>query len=258
MAKNNPGDILTSDWNPVVGCQRYSIGCRKCWLLGGAKNRGIIEWQQGLGNIPKDLPANQPYVMEKRLNAQSLRSKNGIIGVVQHSDLFWDKTSDDTIHRILNVVDEVAAIKAAKNNPTKYVLWTKRAERMANFINARHPQGVPRYLACGISVENQEIANDRIPHLVKVKGWRFVMIEPMVGPIDLSPWIKDVNWVVVGSETGGDDAAPLDLNWLRPLRNLSVAHGVPFFIKQTGNNHKKPARELDGRTWDQFPDGFAK
>ncbi len=149
-------------------------------------------------------------------------------------------------------------MKARRGNATKYVLWTKRAERMADFINARYPQGVPQYLACGISVENQEIATERIPHLVKVNGWRFVMIEPMVGPVDLFPWIKEVHWVVVGSETGGNDAAPLDLNWLRPLRDLSIAHNVPFFIKQTGNNHKKPARELDGRTWDEFPPGFAK
>jgi len=27
MAKNNPGDILTCDWNPVIGCERYSAGC---------------------------------------------------------------------------------------------------------------------------------------------------------------------------------------------------------------------------------------
>jgi hypothetical protein len=24
MAKNNPGDILTGDWNPVIGCEKYS------------------------------------------------------------------------------------------------------------------------------------------------------------------------------------------------------------------------------------------
>lgn len=258
MAKNNPGDILTSDWNPVVGCQRYSIGCRKCWLLGGATNRGIIEWQQGLGNIPKDIPANQPYLMEKRLNAKTLKPKNGIVGVVQHSDLFWDKTPDETIHRILDVVDDVAAMKAKRNNPTKYILWTKRAERLAAFMGKRYPDGVPQYLACGISIENQEIANERMPYLVKIKGWRFVMIEPMVGPIDLAPWIKEVHWVVAGSETGGADAATLDPDWLRRLRDQSVAQGVPFFIKQLGNNHKKPIRELDGRTWDEFPAGFVK
>lgn len=258
MAKNNPGDILTSDWNPVVGCQRYSIGCRKCWLLGGATNRGIIEWQQGLGNIPKDIPPNQPYIMEKRLNVASLKPKNGIIGVVQHSDLFWEKTSDETISRILDVVDEVAAGKAKRANTTKYVLWTKRAARMADFMGQRYPGGVPNYLACGVSVENQEIADERLPHLARVKGWRFVMIEPMVGPIDLSSWIREMHWVVVGSETGGEDATPLDLEWVRTIRDQAVANRIPFFIKQLGNNHKKPVRELDGRTWDEFPQGFTK
>jgi len=155
-------------------------------------------------------------------------------------------------------VDEVARAKAGKNKPTKYVLWTKRAERLADFIGQRYPHGMPDYLACGVSIENQQIANERMPHLVKIKGWRFMMLEPLVGPVDLGPWIKEVHWVVAGSETGGADAAPLDLDWVRQLRDQSVAHRVPFFIKQLGNNHKRPLRELDGRTWDEFPAGFVK
>jgi protein gp37 len=35
MAKNNPGDVLTCNWNPVIGCRRYSEGCRSCWYLDG-------------------------------------------------------------------------------------------------------------------------------------------------------------------------------------------------------------------------------
>jgi protein gp37 len=46
MAKHNPGDLLTSDWNQVVGCQRYSVGCRDCWWLDG-----IMPWQIRLGNL---------------------------------------------------------------------------------------------------------------------------------------------------------------------------------------------------------------
>lgn len=83
------------------------------------------------------------------------------------------------------------------------------------------------------------------------------MIEPMLGPIDLAQYF-DVGWVVLGSETGGEDAVPLNLAWARVVRDQAVQAGVPFFIKQLGNNHKMPQRELDGRTWDQFPAGFCK
>lgn len=261
MAKNCPGDILTSDWNPVVGCQRYSAGCRDCWWLDG-----IMPWQMRLGNLPKTLTEGEPTVIDARFDPAKLRSKKGIVGVVQHGDLFWDKFPDATIHRVLDVVDQVALEREAKNerlsggrslDTTKYVLWTKRAERMADFMAQRYPLGVPSYIACGVSVENQALADERLPHLLRIQGHRFVMIEPMLGPIDLAGY-EDVDWVVVGSETGADRVRRIDIDWVRQIRDFAFALNLPFFVKQVGSSHKKPVRDLDGRTWDEFPVGFTK
>lgn len=262
MAKHNPGDLLTSDWNPVVGCQRYSAGCRDCWWLDG-----IMPWQIRLGNLPETVIEAEPTVIEARFDPTKLRPKKGIVGVVQHGDLFWDKIPDANIHRVLDVVDQVAREREAKNfclakfgraaDDTKYIVWTKRAERLANFLEQRYPQGVPPYIACGVSVENQALADERLPHLLRVLGHRFVMIEPMLGPIDLTGY-EDVDWVVLGSETGTDRARPLDLDWARQVREFAVANNLPFFIKQVGSSHKAPVRSLDGRTWDEFPVGFVK
>ena len=261
MAKHNPGDLLTSDWNPVVGCQRYSAGCRDCWWLDG-----IMPWQIRLGNLPETVIDAEPTLLEARFDPAKLRPKKGIVGVVQHGDLFWDKIPDATIHRVLDVVDRVAHEREAKNkrlsptrlpDSTKYIVWTKRAERLANFLEQRYPQGVPPYIACGVSVENQALADERLPHLLRIQGHRFVMIEPMLGPIDLTGY-EDVDWVVLGSETGTDRARPLDLDWARQVRDFAVENNLPFFIKQVGSSHKAPVRTLDGRTWDEFPVGFVK
>lgn len=261
MAKHKPCDILTSDWNPVVGCQRYSAGCRDCWWLDG-----IMPWLMRLGTLPESVTEGTPTEIEARLDSAKLRPKKGIVGVVQHGDIFWDKIPDMTIDRVLDVVDEVARQREVKNERrpngrppdiTKYVLWTKRAERLADYMERRYPQGVPSYLACGVSVENQALADERLPHLLRVQGHRFVMIEPMLGPIDLSGY-ADVHWIVLGSETGADRARPIDLDWARQARDFAVANSLPFFLKQVGSSHKKPVRTLDGRTWDEFPYGFVK
>jgi protein gp37 len=261
MAKNNPGDILTSDWNPVVGCQRCSPGCRDCWWLDG-----IMPWQIRLGNLPEFVVEGQPTDIEARFDPAKLRPKKGIVGVVQHGDLFWDKVPDATIDRVLDIVDEAAAERDARNrrrregrplDTTKYVLWTKRAERLADTMARRYPRGVPAHLACGVSIENQALADARLPHMLRVQGRRFVMIEPMLGAIDLSAY-ADVDWVVLGSETGADRARPLELDWARKVRDFAVARAIPFFVKQVGSSHKSPIRTLDGRTWDEFPDGFVK
>ena len=110
MAKHNPGDLLTSDWNPVVGCQRYSAGCRDCWWLDG-----IMPWQIRLGNLPESVTEGEPTELDARFDPAKLRPKKGIVGVVQHGDLFWDKIPDATIHRVLDVVDQVAREREAKN-----------------------------------------------------------------------------------------------------------------------------------------------
>ena len=154
MAKKNPGDILTSDWNPVIGCRRYSAACANCWFLDG-----IFPWQQRLGNIPLDVSADMPYLFEKRMTLKNLKPKNGIIGVCQHGDLFWDLVSEKTILGVLDLIDQSAS---CRNDRTKYVLWTKRSARMATILSNRNPEGLPGYLACAVSIENEDVKKTRM------------------------------------------------------------------------------------------------
>jgi len=253
MAKKNPGDLLTGDWNPVIGCERYSVGCKHCWYLDG-----IFPWQQRLGNIPADVKPNEAHVFDKRMNVPALKLKNGVVGIVQHGDLFWDKVADSTIHQVFDIMEE--AWKLKKDKP-KYILWTKRAERASSFIRSRYPHGLPEYIALSVSVENQTLATERLPHLLSTPTkHRIIMIEPMMGPIDLTGF-EDVEWIVVGSETGDLKKMtpyPIQLDWVREVRDFAVKNNINFFIKQLGNSHKKQERELDGRTWDMFPAGFEK
>ena len=251
MAKGNLCDILTCDWNPVIGCQRYSAGCRDCWFLDF-----IFPWQKRLGNIPQTIQPDHPHVFVERMTAAYLRSKNGIVGICQHGDLFWDRVPEDTIHRVLDVVEEVAG---SKRIVPKYVLWTKRAERMARILVDRYPQGTPDYLACAVSMENQQTVDERLPHLLRVNTTRIAVLEPLLGPVTLTPHVQDLDWVIVGSETGKGHPRPMDLDWVRQVRDEAVVAGVPFFVKQLNEQDGEHAvRELDGQAWNEFPDGFVK
>ena len=249
MAKNNPGDILTCDWNPVIGCERYSIGCRQCWYL-----EGIFPWQQRLGNIPSDVQPNQAHIFDSRMSLENLRTKKGIVGICQHGDLFWDKVPDSTIHQVLDIVERVAD----RYPERRYILWSKRAKRMADFLQDRYPKSLPFFLACSVSVENQEIADERLPHLARINGMRMATLEPLVVPVSLKEYIKDIDWVVVGSETGKNNPQALNLDWVRNLRDETKAASKLFFVKQHGTSHTNSIRELDGRTWEEFPAGFVK
>lgn len=262
MAENNAGDILTCDWNPFVGCERYSPGCAKCWFLDG-----IYPWQQRLGNIPIDQAMDEPLFIAKRLSEKALKQKNGIVGICQHGDLFWEKITDAQINSVLDIVDAVAPKKIARRRrdgrPTpKYILWTKRVARMREIMEARYRKDdgthqVPAWYGLGASLENQKLTDRRLPDLLAIKGFRIAVIEPILGRVDLTAYIDSLDWVIVGSETG-ERCRLAKHDWFRALRDVTKAAGKPFFIKQLGTSHKSPMRELDGRTWDEFPVGFFK
>jgi protein gp37 len=80
----------------------------------------------------------------------------------------------------------------------------------------------------------------------------FLSIEPLLedlGTIDLS----GIAWVIVGGESG-HGARPIKPEWVRSIRRQCRKFGVPFFFKQWGGVRKGEAgRELDGRTYDEFP-----
>ena len=89
----------------------------------------------------------------------------------------------------------------------------------------------------GTSVENQAYAEDRIPELVKVPAKvRFLSVEPLLGPVDITSWLKGISWVIVGGESGPPNARPMHIDWVRSLRDQCQAAGVAFFFKQFGKN----------------------
>lgn len=134
----------------------------------------------------------------------------------------------------------------------------------------------------GVSVETQKEADERIPRLVRTAAAvRWVSAEPLLAPVSLdfvhhfetdcggcsglvypkhepacgvepgAHW--GIDWLVAGGESG-PDARPMHPAWVRSLRDQCTAAGVAFFFKQWGGRTPKAGgRELDGRTWDEYP-----
>lgn len=101
----------------------------------------------------------------------------------------------------------------------------------------------------GVSVEDQERADERIPLLINTPAAvRFLSCEPLLGPVEFSDvtgrsdaieqWGKraltGIDWVIVGGESG-PRSRPFDLAWARSLRDQCAAADVAFFVKQLGS-----------------------
>ena len=82
---------------------------------------------------------------------------------------------------------------------------------------------------------------------------RMLSLEPLLGPLDLREHIQAIDWVIVGCESGAA-GRPMDLDWVRGIRDQCADAGVPFFFKQSKRDGvlvKMPA--LDGKQWGQRP-----
>lgn len=226
-------------WNPVRGCTKISPGCKHCYAETFAERfRGVKAhpYEQGfdLRLVPEKL--TEPFVW---------RSPK-LVFVNSMSDLFQEGVPD-------NYADAVSQVMAMANWHTYQVL-TKRSERLRDLLSGRLGFAAEREnIWWGVSVEDRKYGLPRIKHLQQAPARvRFLSIEPLledIGVIDLS----GISWVIVGGESG-PGARPMGKEWVVSIQRQCEAYGVPFFFKQWGGvRKKKNGRDLDGRTYDEYP-----
>lgn len=251
-------------WNPVTGCTKVSQGCKHCYA-----ERDFPRAYAKTGRKFVDI-ALHPDRLEKPLRW----TKPRMIFVNSMSDLFHEDVPG-------SFVDDVFAVMACAPQHT-FQLLTKRPERMRAYMQTEgRPWALfqaarradPEYregsrfeygetpwpwplpnVWLGVSVENQETADERIPLLLETPAAiRWISYEPALGPIDFGgKWSKQVgrkaiggpvppnfysflNWIVVGGESG-PGARPFDVAWARSTVAQCKAAGVPVFVKQLGAN----------------------
>ena len=91
----------------------------------------------------------------------------------------------------------------------------------------------------GCTVENQEIADYRLPLFLSypIKR-RFVACDPLLGAIDLSPYLAGIGHVTVGGETSRE-ARVCHYDWVLAIREQCVNANVTFWFKNTGSRFQR-------------------
>ena len=111
---------------------------------------------------------------------------------------------------------------------------TKRIRRLADCLPPDWGEGWENVAVCS-TAEDQERARLRLPILKAAPiQHKSIACEPLLGPIDLTPWLgEDITQVVAGGESG-PQARPCRYEWILDIRRQCVEAGVPFLFKQTG------------------------
>lgn len=297
-------------WNPVTGCMKVSPGCENCYAINMANRlQGMPHTQEKYaGTIIKTKGGKVNWsgkinLIDSALTLPLKQTKPSVWFVNSMSDLWHQSVPDDFIDKVIAV--------AAICEQDIFQILTKRADRAYEYFSSvdrrkKISEAIWDVVAgteyddpclshivddivnddsfwplknvwIGVSVEDQQRADERIPHLMKTPAAvRWLSCEPLLGPVDLSEVVIDgilfnpltgvydlpelphaptgrIDWAVAGGESG-HGARPVHPDWVRKLRDQCFLNGVPFFFKQWGAygptpgilNHKHPYTFEDG------------
>ena len=236
-------------WNPVTGCTRVSPGCDNCYMF------ALYPRLNGMSVRGYETEPTDVRLLPERLDAPLKWKKPRHVFVNSMSDVFHPNVPYEFALEIFTVMEE-----ASRTRGHVFQVLTKRPGRAVGWWDryADHfPDGWPTNVWIGTSVESQKYA-PRITVLQRIPATvRFVSAEPLLERLDLKHWLDGgaLDWVIVGGESGRR-ARPMDLDWVRQLRDQSLSAGVAFFLKQLGGSRGKrggSAALIDKRTWHQMP-----
>lgn len=170
-------------WNPWRGCKKVSPGCARCYMF---------REQRRYGRDPTEVVRTKTWNDPIRWNGEAEAAETKfLVFTCSWSDFFiedadpWRAEAWEVIRRCPNLVFQVL---------------TKRPERIAKHLPPDWGQGYPN-VWLGVSVENQDWARrlDTLLEIPAVVHW--VSAEPLLGPVDFTPWLDRLDWIVVGAES---------------------------------------------------------
>ena len=272
------GESTKIEWtdhtlNVWHGCHKVSDGCKHCYAevstpvrvkrARGLQLWGADAWRSETKSWAQDLwrwnRAAQTDGARKLVFAQSL------------SDTFEDRSDTTTRLCVIDASGEYATLDelraeffdvVSECTSLTFQLLTKRPENVLWMVPASWREHWPEHVWIGATVESQQMAEQRIPHLLRIPApVRFLSMEPLLGPVDLCDLVRheevgehhysalecdvdaedeadwggrSVSWVIVGGESG-PKARPFDLAWARSIVAQCRAAHVPVFVKQLGS-----------------------
>lgn len=237
-------------WSPFRGCAKVSPGCKHCYAESQSRRNPALLGTWGPGGLRA---VNRDWDGPRRWDRAAGRA--GERRRVFPSTCDWLEARDDLVEpraRFLGLVAETPHLD--------WLLLSKRPElfrpallgALGHELAHGDPDGPAASLArdwldgrppanvwYGVSVEDQEYADDRLPLLATTPAAvRWVSYEPALGPVD---WARDygpgpIHWLVIGGESHPKraEARPFDVAWALAAVGESRRRGTAVFVKQLG------------------------
>jgi len=253
MAQASRIEWTESTWNPVFGCSKVSAGCKHCYAERMAvRLAAMARHDRAEGVDPGRKAVYERVVAGKRWNGRIAVDEAALLEPYRWRTprVVFVNSMSDPFHPAVpqGFRERMFAVMNACSQHTFQVL-TKRPERAAALA---HTFDWGDNIWMGTSVENRDVL-ERVAQLRRLPAAvRFISAEPLLGPLaELD--LAGIHWLIAGGESG-PGARPMEIGWVRGLRDSCARQGTAFFFKQWGGvNKKRSGRILDSRTWDEMP-----
>jgi protein gp37 len=243
--------------NPLAGCTQKSPGCAKCYAktLHDMRHKLYLEnngiWPVTGKQMPIQyaLPFGVIQLFPERWAGVLSRKAPTVYFVNSMSDMFHEDVALDFIKHSFDVMNRA--------HWHTFQILTKREERLAAIADS----GLVHWsdnIWQGVSIENDRFTfrADYLRHVPSAV--RFLSCEPLLSDLP-SLNLAGIDWLIAGAESGppinGKKPKPMDLLWVRNLRDKCLQSGTAFFLKQFVDKDGKKIGlpELDGRQWVEMP-----
>lgn len=209
------------NWEPWTGCYPVSTGCDNCYFYGPNAKR------YGQNTVVKTDKFDWP-VRKNTKNEYNIKGGK-ILSTCFATDFFIPEADE---YR----TEAWAMIKERQD--IDFLILTKRIDRFHVGLPADWEDGYDN-VNIGVSVENQEAADYRLPIFLSspIKR-RFIACSPLLGPINLSQWLHAVEHVTVCGESGRY-ARICDFDWVLDIKEQCVKSGITIWYKGTGTYFRR-------------------
>lgn len=260
MSKDSAISWTHHSFNGWWGCFKVSDGCKNCYAETFSKRTGRDIWGPPATTDRRtfgDKHWAEPLAWDKAAREAGERHR---VFAFSMADVFEDHPSVwNERNRLWDLIAETTNLD--------WLLLTKRPENVMGMVPTDWSHHWPAYVWLGTSVEHQQAADERIPHLLRPPAAvRFLSCEPLLGPVDLRSrymvecpscgrshlgYCEDpkagIGWVIAGGESGPKHR-PMGLDWLTGIVDQCREAGVKVFVKQDSGMY--PGRQ--GRIPDAY------
>lgn len=241
---NLDANIYEHTFGIAQGCCKISPGCAHCYAEEDAQGWGLKV--DGISLWGKDAPRKThgekhwkaPLEWNADANFWIPADHAGKLRPLVFSSPMCDVFED---HRTINQEREKLWDLICWTPNLDWHIATKRAENIERNLPWGKTDAPWPNVWISVSIENDYWAKKRLPFIANLNvAVRGTHLEPLLGPVpSLAQYISQLDWVLVGGESCDSDFAKARImqpSWVREVKDICDAAGVPFFFKQWGSH----------------------